>query len=75
MAPKMEDLSGKWMEAKPLTGMADCMFSTISCCTWKICPSSFGGKFVIGEDGLLRAVDNYCAYHRARICPPLRRNL
>lgn len=36
------------------------MFTMLSCGTWKCCPSSFSGKFKIGDDGLLRAVDNYC---------------
>ena len=37
------------------------MFTTLSCGTWKCFPSSFSGKLKIGDDGLLRAVDNYCA--------------
>ena len=57
----MQDLSGKWIEVEPLTCPASCMFNTLTCGTWKCFPKSFSGKFEIGEDGMMRAVDFYCA--------------
>lgn len=55
-----EEFDGKWIAAKPLNGCAACMFSTITCGTWKCFPSSFSGKFIIKEEILTIKDQYYC---------------
>ena len=54
----MEAFTDKWLKPRFLLGTADCMFTTISCGTNKCFPQSLGGKFAIGEDGVLRPTAN-----------------
>ena len=50
---------GVWIHPKPLTGCADCMITCFTWGTYKCFPNSFGFRLVVGEDGILRGVDNY----------------